>query len=112
DGRGKMPRAYHLVVRLQKEASLRAIEATERFTRGSLLATAEEGGTISILGKGGKAREAKISTELYDRIDEFFSRSSATCLAPKRAYQQALRRATLEVGGRSTGSHSHRRTSA
>ncbi len=107
-----VPRAYSLVVRLQKEASLRAIEATERFTRQCLLGLTEEGGTISVLGKGGRVRPAKISRELYTQIEVYFRNSSQESLAPKRAYQQALRRATLEVGGRSTGSHSHRRTSA
>jgi len=33
-------------------------------------------------------------------------------LAPRRAYQVALRRAVLAVGGTSTGSHAQRRTSA
>jgi len=33
-------------------------------------------------------------------------------LAPLRAYQVAVRRATLAVGGQATGTHSHRRTSA
>jgi hypothetical protein len=107
-----LPRAYSLVVRLQREASLRAIEATERFTRQSLIDLGEEGSNVMILGKGGRVRWAKISKELYTQIQEFFRGSPAECLAPKRAYQQALRRATLEVGGRSTGSHSHRRTSA
>lgn len=107
-----VPRAYSLVVRLQKEASLRAIEATERFTRQSLLGLTEGGGTISVLGKGGRVRSAKISRELYTQIEGYFRNSPQESLAPKRAYQQALRRATLEVGGRSTGSHAHRRTSA
>ena len=107
-----VPRAYSLVVRLQKEASLRAIEATERFTRQSLVGMTEERGNISVLGKGGRVRSAMISRELYTQIESYFRNSSQESLAPKRAYQQALRRATLEVGGRSTGSHAHRRTSA
>ena len=41
-----------------------------------------------------------------------FDRSQGASLAPRRAYQVALRRATIAVGGRATGSHAHRRTSA
>ncbi len=32
--------------------------------------------------------------------------------SPRRAYQVAIRRARLAVGGKATGSHAHRRTSA
>src|SRR2546422_6525557 len=48
------PRAYHLALLLQKEASLRSIEATDRMTRQSLLDLEGEKGRLSILGKGGK----------------------------------------------------------
>src|SRR6185503_9551339 len=63
-------------------------------------------------GKGGRIRTAFVSADLYHRLESHFSRSSAEALAPRRAYQVALRRATLAVGGKSTGSHAHRRTSA
>lgn len=69
-------------------------------------------GKIAILGKGGRVRTALISEELYRRLEAHFSRSKAETLAPRRAYQVALRRATLAVGGTATGSHAHRRTSA
>lgn len=105
-------RAYGLAARLQHEASLRAIEATERFGRGSLLGLSVEKGVISILGKGGRIRTAEISRDLYERIEEHFKKSTRMSLADLRGYQQALRRATLAVGGRATGSHAHRRTSA
>jgi hypothetical protein len=101
-----------LVARLQQEASLRAIEATERFGRGSLLGLSAEKGVISILGKGGRVRSAEISRDLYERIEEHFKKSAQMDLADLRGYQQALRRATLAAGGRATGSHAHRRTSA
>jgi site-specific recombinase XerC len=108
DRASEQPRAYALVARLQKEASLRSIEATERLTRQSL----EGNGALSILGKGGRVRKVEISQDLYKKIEEHFKRSLEESLAPRRGYQLALRRATLAVGGRSTGSHSHRRTSA
>ena len=107
-----VPRAYHLALRLQKEASLRSIEATSRFTPGSLLRLDGDPGIISVLGKGGRVRELPISRDLYLRLEAYFTRSNSTHLAPLRSYQEALRRATLAVGGRSTGSHAHRRTSA
>ena len=53
-----------------------------------------------------------ISKGLYGRLEDHFRRSKAESLAPRRAYQIALRRATLAVGGQATGSHAHRRTSA
>jgi len=106
------PRAYALVSRLQQEASLRAIEATDRFCRSSLTGLSGEVGRISVLGKGGRIRTAEISRDLYLRIEAHFESSSRPTLADLRGYEQALRRATLAVGGRATGSHSHRRTSA
>ena len=106
------PRGYALALELQKEASLRSIEATDRFTRQSLLGLEGDRGKIAILGKGGRVRTAFISAELYRRLEAHFSRSNTEALAPRRAYQVALRRATLAVGGTATGSHAHRRTSA
>jgi hypothetical protein len=106
------PRAYHLAARLQQEASLRAIEATKRFGRQSLLGLTGEKGLVSILGKGGRVRTAEISCDLFSRIEDHFRRSSLETLADLRGYQQALRRSTLAVGGRATGTHAHRRTSA
>ncbi len=105
-------RGYALSLELQKEASLRSIEATDRFTRQSLLGCEGEKGRIAILGKGGRVRTALISKELYFRLQAHFGRSKSEALAPRRAYQVALRRATLAVGGTATGSHAHRRTSA
>ncbi len=106
------PRAYALALELQKEASLRSIEATDRFTRQSLLSLEGDRGKIAILGKGGRVRTAFITADLYRRLEAHFSRSNAESLAPRRAYQVALRRATLAVGGQATGSHAQRRTSA
>jgi hypothetical protein len=106
------PRGYALVLELQKEGSLRSIEATERFTRQSLLGMEGDKGRIAILGKGGRTRTALISKDLYNRLEAHFSRSKAPSLAPLRAYQVAVRRATLAVGGHATGTHAHRRTSA
>jgi len=110
--RSGVPRGYALALELQKEASLRSIEATDRFGRSSLAGLQGHKGRISILGKGGRVRTALISTHLYRRLESHFERCKAAALAPRRAYQVALRRATLAVGGKSTGSHSHRRTSA
>jgi hypothetical protein len=67
---------------------------------------------IAIVGKGGRIRTALISKDLNGRLEDHFRRSKAETLAPRRAYQVALRRATLAVGGHATGSHAHRRTSA
>jgi hypothetical protein len=112
EGRKGEPRGYALALELQKEASLRSIEATERFTRQSLLGLEGDKGRIAILGKGGRARTALISKDLYTRLLGHFERSKAKALAPLRAYQVAVRRATLAVGGKATGTHAHRRTSA
>jgi hypothetical protein len=57
-------------------------------------------------------RTAFISRDLYTRLEAHFARSKAEAIAPRRAYQVALRRATLAVGGNVTGSHAQRRTSA
>jgi hypothetical protein len=112
EARTGQPRGYALALELQKEASLRSIEATDRLTRQSLLGLQGDKGKIAILGKGGRVRTAFISAELYRLLEAHFSRSKAEALAPRRAYQVALRRATLAVGGTATGSHAHRRTSA
>jgi hypothetical protein len=106
------PRGYALALELQKEGSLRSIEAAERLTRQSLQGMEGDKGRIAILGKGGRIRTALISKDLYHRLEAHFSRSKAPNLAPLRAYQVAVRRATLAVGGRATGTHAHRRTSA
>jgi len=106
------PRGYALAFELQKEGSLRSIEATERFTRERLLGLEGDRGRIGILGKGGRVRMALISKDLYTRLEAHFSRSKAATLSPLRAYQVAVRRATLAVGGQATGTHAHRRTSA
>jgi hypothetical protein len=106
------PRGYALALELQKEASLRSIEATDRFTAKSLLGLNGDRGQISILGKGGRVRTATISKNLYDRLVAHFARSKRESLAPRRAYQVSVRRATLAVGGHATGTHAHRRTSA
>ncbi len=112
EARSGQPRGYALALELQKEASLRSIEATDRFTRQSLLGLEGDRGKIAICGKGGRVRTAFISGGLYARLEAHFSRSKAEALAPRRAYQVAVRRATLAVGGVATGSHAHRRTSA
>src|SRR5436190_1604659 len=112
EARTGLPRGYGLVLELQKEASLRSIEATDRFGRQSLVGLEGDKGRISILGKGGRVRMALISADLYRRLEAHFERSQAAALAPRRAYQVALRRAVLAVGGTSTGSHAQRRTSA
>jgi hypothetical protein len=112
EGRKGEPRGYALALELQKEASLRSIEATERFTRQSLLGLEGDKGRVTILGKGGRVRTALVSKDLYRRLEAHFGRSKAVGLAPLRAYQVAVRRATLAVGGQATGTHAHRRTSA
>lgn len=106
------PRGYSLALRLQKEASLRSIEATDRFSRESLLGLEGDKGKLSILGKGGRIRTVEVSRDLYGRLEDHFKRSGAESLAGRRAYQAALRRATLAEGGKATGSHAQRRTSA
>ena len=57
-------------------------------------------------------RTVDISLDLYRRLDGHFRQSTSPTLASLRPYQVALSRATLAVGGRSTGSHANRRTSA
>jgi site-specific recombinase XerD len=105
-------RGYSLALELQKEAGLRSVEATERFTRLSLAGIQGERGMVTVLGKGGRMRTVDISRDLYARLDGHFRQSTSPTLASLRSYQVALSRATLAVGGRSTGSHANRRTSA
>src|SRR5439155_3035959 len=61
EARTGQPRGYALALELQKEASLRSIEATDRFTRQSLLGLEGDRGKIAICGKGGRVRTAFIS---------------------------------------------------
>jgi hypothetical protein len=112
DSRSVKPRAYHLALLLQKEASLRSVEAALRLTPQSLVGLEGDYGILLILGKGGRRRPARISRDLYLKIEDFFRRSSAKSLAPLDPYRAALRRAVLAAGGRSTGTHAQRRTSA
>lgn len=105
-------RGYSLALELQKEGGLRSIEATERFTRLSLAGMQGERGLITVLGKGGRMRTVDVSVDLYRRLEVHFGRSPSPTLASLRAYQVALSRVTLAVGGRATGSHANRRTSA
>jgi hypothetical protein len=106
------PRGYALALELQKEGSLRSIEATERLTRQSLIGFEGDKGRIAVTGKGGRIRTVFVSKDLYGRLEGHFKRSKDGSLAPLRAYQVAVRRATLAVGGHATGTHAHRRTSA
>jgi hypothetical protein len=106
------PRAYALALRLQDEASLRAIEATERFTKECLVGRSGDRGRISIWGKGGRVREAKIEGDLYDRMERHFARCPDLPLADLRGYELAFRRAALAAGGRTTATHANRRDSA
>jgi hypothetical protein len=106
------PRGYHLALRLQQEAGLRSVEATERFGRASLVGVEGDQGRVSVIGKGGRIREVTISRELYGQLVAHFERSTAPNLAPYRAYQLTFRRAALAVGGRTTGTHANRRDCA
>jgi hypothetical protein len=112
EARTSCPRGYALALELQKEASLRSIEATDRFMAGSLMGLEGDYGRIAIVGKGGRPRTALISQRLYERLQFHFCRSTETSLAQRRGYQVALRRAVLVAGGQATGSHAQRRTSA
>jgi site-specific recombinase XerD len=105
-------RGYSLALELQKEGGLRSVEATERFTRLSLAGVQGECGLVTVLGKGGRMRTVDISLDLYRRLEGHFRQSASPALASLRPYQVALSRATLAVGGRATGSHANRRTSA
>jgi len=59
-----------------------------------------------------RRRTVDLSVDLYRRLEGQFAKSGSPFLASLRAYQVALSRAILSVGGRATGSHAHRRTSA
>ncbi len=105
-------RGYALALELQKEGGLRSVEATDRFTRLSLAGIQGERGMVTVLGKGGRMRTVDIALDLYGRLEGHFRQSTSPTLASLRPYQVALSRATLAVGGRATGSHANRRTSA
>jgi len=104
DAKAEDFRAYHLAAELQRECGLRAIEATERLTPDRLV-----GGKVIALEKGGKEMARPVPPDLYRELQEFFTESGASCLAAEHAYRSAFRSAVLEVGGRSTGTHSLRR---
>jgi hypothetical protein len=97
-----LPRGYHLAAELQSRCGLRAFEATARMTPGRL-------GGGAMVGKGGRERGLPVPPDLEDRLREFFAATGAPCLAPLRAYEAAVRRAVLAVGGRATGTHARRR---
>lgn len=97
-----LPRGYHLAAELQSRCGLRAFEATERMTPARLT-------DVDVIGKGGKERKLPIPGDLLDRLREFFADTGATSLAPLRAYETAVRRAVIAVGGRATGTHARRR---
>jgi len=77
-----LARVYALALELLKEASLRSIEATDRFGRLSLTGLKREKAQISILGMGWRIRTALISADLYRRLESHFHRSQAAALAP------------------------------
>lgn len=112
EARTGQPRGYHLALELQKEGTLRAIEATERFRKESLLGITSERGLVSVLGKGGRLRQVDISKDLYTRLAAHFARVGDSALASLSAYRIALSRACVSVGGRTTASHANRRSSA
>jgi len=97
-----LPRGYHLAAELQSRCGLRAFEATERMTSDRLVG-------CDVRGKGGRERDLPIPQDLLDRLRAFFAATGAACLAPLRAYETAVRRAVIAVGGRSTGTHARRR---
>jgi len=104
DAQAEGSRAYHLAAQLQRECGLRAIEATERLTPDRLV-----GGYVVALEKGGKELARPVPAELYRDLKDYFAESGAAYLASERAYESAFGRAVLDVGGRSTGTHSLRR---
>lgn len=99
-----LPRGYHLAAELQSRCGLRAVEATERLTQDQLVE-----GHVIVHGKGGHERRLPLPQDLVDRLREFFLTTGAPHLAPLRAYEAAVRRAVLAVGGRATGTHARRR---
>jgi len=104
DAKAENFRGYHLAAELQRECGLRAIEATERLTPDRLV-----NGYVIALEKGGKELARPVPPDLYRDLKEYFAESGAAHLASQRAYESAFSRAVLEVGGRSTGTHSLRR---
>ncbi len=99
-----LPRGYHLAAELQSRCGLRAFEATERLTPDSLVK-----GSVEVHGKGGRERARPVPQDLLDRLRDFFAVTGAARLAPLRAYESAVRRATIAVGGQATGTHARRR---
>ncbi len=97
-----LPRGYHLAAELQSRCGLRAEEASERMTPKRL-------SFCDVIGKGGRERDLAIPQDLLDRLRAFFAETGAAYIAPLRAYEAAIRRAVLAVGGRSTGTHARRR---
>jgi integrase len=104
DAQADGSRAYHLAAELQRECGLRAIEATDRLTPDRLV-----GGYVIALEKGGKELARPVPPDLYRDLKVYFAESGAACLASEDAYRSAFRAGVLEVGGRTTGTHSLRR---
>jgi site-specific recombinase XerD len=104
DAKAEDFRAYHLAAELQRECGMRAIEATERLTPDRLVE-----GYVIALEKGGKELARPVPPDLYRNLKDYFAESGAARLASEHAYRSAVRGAVLEVGGRSTGTHSLRR---
>lgn len=97
-------RAYHLAAELQLRCGLRACEATERMTADRLV-----DGQVRALGKGGRFRDLRLPPDLHERLQLALAVRGGGPLADLRAYEAALRRAVLEIGGRATGTHAQRR---
>jgi site-specific recombinase XerD len=104
DAKAEDYRAYHLAAELQRECGLRAIEASERLTPDRLV-----NGYVIALEKGGKELARPVPEDLYRELKDYFAESGAAVLASERSYEAAFCRAVLEMGGRSTGTHSLRR---
>jgi hypothetical protein len=98
------PRGYGLAAELQRTCGLRAIEATERLTRDR-----PADGQVAVLGKGGRVRSLAVPPNLFQRLESFFAKTTSSSLAHLHSYETAWRRAVLDVGGRSTGTHALRR---
>jgi len=99
-----LPRGYHLAAELQSRCGLRAFEATERMTPNRLVK-----GSVEVRGKGGRERGRPMPQDLLERLLAFFEATGASQLAPLRAYETAVRRAIIAVGGQATGTHARRR---
>ena len=104
DAKSEDYRAYHLAAELQLECGLRAIEATKRLTPDRLVE-----GYVIALEKGGKELARPVPPDLFRELKDYFVESDAACLASEGAYKSAFRGAVLDVGGRTTGTHSLRR---